>query len=65
MTGAEEDRGMARKVGKTPMRGIRVPDEQWQRWLDAVEADEEETSVSEVIRFLMDKYADKQLGRKR
>lgn len=45
------------------MRGIRVSDTQWQRWMAAVEADERVTTVSDTIRDLMDAYADKQLGK--
>jgi hypothetical protein len=54
---------MTRKRGRTPVRTLRVPDAQWERWMAAVEADEKETTVSDEIRAAMDKYSDRVLGR--
>jgi hypothetical protein len=56
---------VARKVGKTKMRGVRVPDPQWDRWMAAVEADAAETTISDEIRAAMDRYADRILGKRR
>jgi hypothetical protein len=56
---------VARKVGKTKLRSVRVPDPQWDRWMAAVEADEQETTISDEIRTAMDRYADRVLGKRR
>jgi hypothetical protein len=56
---------MTRKRGRTPVRTLRVPDGQWERWMAAVEADDKETTVSDEIRAAMDKYADRVLGRRK
>jgi hypothetical protein len=60
---AEEDQGVARKTGKTPMRGIRVPDDQWRRWEDAATAKGQ--TISDYLRELADREADRRLGKSR
>jgi predicted DNA-binding protein len=54
---------VARKVGKTKLRSIRVPDPQWDRWEQA--ANTRGQTVSDYLRELADREADKRLGRRR